>query len=670
MHPHWGGVIAFLIALAESIAILGLIIPGSIAMSAIGILVGSHVLPAITTMVWAMAGAFIGDISSYWFGHHYRSKIRKMWPFCKMPSWLDRGENFFASHGGKGIFIGRFIGPIRPILPLIAGTMAMPALRFHIVDFLSAILWAPAYMLPGILIGAASLALPPEAASRLIIYLVVSFIILGLLFWLFKKLFFFILHTVKRLFITIWQIIISNKNCPRFAYFFQVDPNPNDPSQLVIFTFFLLSLIAFIIITIGAVQISVFASFNMAIFHFFRSIYHPNVQHIMIAITLWFDPKVMGVLWLAVLAYFLWKKEWLNFTYWAFIGCAAIGFIGLFKHVIHSPRPFSLVHGPHSNSYLSGHVTLSAVILSFLTILLCYRRNRTTHWLAFGIVILLLLLCSMSRLYLGLHWASDVIGSYFFAITLLLAATFFYRRQLHPPISAKILLPLALFITFIAWGCVFWKDYDRMVVDYRPQQSFTTTTVTEWWQSGLRGHPLYRINRFGKPVQTMNIEWLGDINTIKQTLTQQGWKIKPNNAWLSTINYLGMKDHSKMLPLLPVVNQGRQPILTMTTLVGNPQKLLILRLWPSDVTVSDADEKIWIGTLNYQRNLKHPYHLLEYAPFLSVLPTSSVFSNYLQGYHYKTLYFPEYPPLNNNLDRDWDGHVLLICSNLFLEAAN
>jgi hypothetical protein len=99
----------------------------------------------------------------------------------------------------------------------------------------------------------------------------------------------------------------------------------------------------------------------------------------------------------------------------------------------------------------------------------------------------------------------------------------------------------------------------------------------------------------------MNIEWLGDINTIKQTLTQQGWKIKPNNAWLSTINYLGMKDHSKMLPLLPVVNQGRQPILTMTTLVGNPQKLLILRLWPSDVTVSDADEKIWIGTLNYQR---------------------------------------------------------------------
>ena len=669
MHPHWGGIMAFLIALAESIAILGLIIPGSIAMSAIGILVGSHVLPLVTTMIWAMAGAFIGDISSYWFGHHYRNKIRGMWPFRKMPSWLDRGESFFASHGGKGIFIGRFIGPIRPILPLIAGTMAMPALRFHIVDFLSAILWAPVYMLPGILIGAASLALPPEAASRLIIYLVVTLIILGLLFWLFKKIFFIILQAANRLFINTWQIITRNKSNSRFAYFFQANPDPNDPSQLIIAIFFVLSLIAFIVITIGATQISNFVPFNIAVFNFFRSIYHPNIQHIMVVITLWFDPKAMSALWLAVLAYFLWRKEWLNFTYWLFVGCLAIGFVGLFKHSIHSPRPFGLMHGPNDGSYLSGHVTLSAIILGFLTFMLCYRRSRTTHWLAFGLVVLLLFLCSVSRLYLGLHWASDIIGSYFFAITFLLAVTFLYRRKVSTSLSAKVLLPLALSISFISWGLLLWKDYTHLTFDYSPRRFFITTTVAEWWQSGLQGHPLYRINRFGKPVQTMNIEWLGDISTIKQTLAEQGWQIKPNSAWLSTLNYLGVKDHSKMLPLLPVVNEGRKPILTMTTLVGHPQKLLILRLWSSNVIVADADEKIWIGTLNYQHNLNHQHHSLEYVPFLTVMPTSAVFSKYLQGYRYKTLYFPEYPPIDKH-DQDWDGHVLLICPSLFLEVGN
>ena len=76
LNPQWGGLLAFLFSFAESIAIIGLIVPGSLIMTAIGILIGSGVLPLGQTLLWAIAGAVAGDLISYWFGYHYRENIR------------------------------------------------------------------------------------------------------------------------------------------------------------------------------------------------------------------------------------------------------------------------------------------------------------------------------------------------------------------------------------------------------------------------------------------------------------------------------------------------------------------------------------------------------------------------------------------------------------------
>jgi undecaprenyl-diphosphatase len=69
---------------------------------------------------------------------------------------LEKGEYFFEKYGLLSIVIGRFLGPIRPIMPLAAGTMHMPAIQFYSVNFLSAIAWAPAYILPGFIAGSAT----------------------------------------------------------------------------------------------------------------------------------------------------------------------------------------------------------------------------------------------------------------------------------------------------------------------------------------------------------------------------------------------------------------------------------------------------------------------------------------------------------------------------------
>lgn len=148
-NPHWAGFTVFALSLSESLAVVGLFIPGLIVMGVVGGLVSAGVLEMIPTLLWAIAGAIAGDSISYYLGRHFKHHLPYYWPFRRYPKWLDRGKDFFLRHGGKSIIIGRFVGPVRPFIPVVAGMMAMTPKQFLFANVLSAIIWAPIYMLPG-----------------------------------------------------------------------------------------------------------------------------------------------------------------------------------------------------------------------------------------------------------------------------------------------------------------------------------------------------------------------------------------------------------------------------------------------------------------------------------------------------------------------------------------
>jgi len=155
-HPEHAGWVIFLIALAESLAIVGVLVPGVIILVGAGTLIGSGVLDFWSMTAWAIAGAIIGDALSYWLGHHFEY-LTKRWRWFRLhPDHLEKGVSFFEKYGDISIVLGRFFGPIRAIVPLIAGMMRMPPKRFYLANVLSAIAWAPAYLAPGILLGQAA----------------------------------------------------------------------------------------------------------------------------------------------------------------------------------------------------------------------------------------------------------------------------------------------------------------------------------------------------------------------------------------------------------------------------------------------------------------------------------------------------------------------------------
>lgn len=149
-NPSWAGLGIFLLSASESLAVIGLFIPAAPLMIAIGGLVGAGALDLTSTMIWAILGAIAGDFASYILGFYFKERLNNMWPFSRHPNWLQKGKNFFIQHGGKSIVFGRFVGPVRPFVPVVAGMLSMPPRLFIITNVISALLWAPVYILPGL----------------------------------------------------------------------------------------------------------------------------------------------------------------------------------------------------------------------------------------------------------------------------------------------------------------------------------------------------------------------------------------------------------------------------------------------------------------------------------------------------------------------------------------
>lgn len=165
-HAAWAGPAVFLVAFLESLVLVGLIMPGALLMFGFGALVGSGHLDYWPIMLWATAGAITGDSLSYMLGRWFGPGVWS-WAFFQHRPWLlQRSVDFFQRHGGKSIVLGRFVGPLRPVVPMVAGMMGMSAVRFLTINVLSAFVWAPAYLLPGQVL-AASVSLAAAVAARL-----------------------------------------------------------------------------------------------------------------------------------------------------------------------------------------------------------------------------------------------------------------------------------------------------------------------------------------------------------------------------------------------------------------------------------------------------------------------------------------------------------------------
>ncbi len=142
-----------LMCFGESFAFLSLVVPGWAFMLAAGALVANGTLHWLPVVLAGALGAALGDAISYWIGLKFKHVVPRLWPFTRHPDWLDRGHAFFLRWGVASVFLGRFFGPVRAVIPLAAGMMEMPARPFWIANVTSAFLSAALWTAQGAVVG-------------------------------------------------------------------------------------------------------------------------------------------------------------------------------------------------------------------------------------------------------------------------------------------------------------------------------------------------------------------------------------------------------------------------------------------------------------------------------------------------------------------------------------
>ncbi len=180
-HQAWAGLVVFLMALGESLFMIGILLPATFLLFVIGGLVGNGTLPWLPIVTWGFVGAVIGDALSYWLGCWVGPKVLR-WHYLKSHrKHVARARLFFYRYGFLAVLIGRFLGPVRSVIPTVAGAMGMPQARFQLANVLSAAAWMPALLAPGYL--AAISVDAAKHAQHSTLYSAIALCVIAIVIW-------------------------------------------------------------------------------------------------------------------------------------------------------------------------------------------------------------------------------------------------------------------------------------------------------------------------------------------------------------------------------------------------------------------------------------------------------------------------------------------------------
>lgn len=617
-HPNAAVFITFFIAFTESLAIIGSIIPGSVTMTAIGILAGSGVLRIDLTFIAASLGAIVGDGVSYLLGYYFRGRLSTIWPFSRYPNILCYGQIYFEKHGGKSVLIGRFVGPLRSIIPVIAGMMEMPKMRFLITNVVSGIAWGFLYVTPGILIGAASHELSPERATQLVLLILISLIGIWLLSLGLKALFLHFRFWFETKLDKLWSNILT---IPYVRVIFHMITPDNEihhyRSALLFFSFFFSLLMLYFLSEIHCEEDILFLinqpihlclqSIRTHAFDLFFALAHQMMTFIpVIALSVF------------MVLYALIREDKKGCFLWISMMLVSLFMINLYQHFLHSTviKPAGILENKIDFSFPFSSLSLATA--TFIA-LLCHNywapHSASRKFLSF-LLLSSLFFGSFSYVYLGDLWFTDLLAAFFMGTTLSLSYWIIFRKT-HPlrQLSSLFfsLLGSLIFILSTSFSC-----YLHLTQTIQNHQIYFTQHVLSpefWWHQEKPVLPVYSRNRVGKIISVFNIQYVGELKELRQALEKIGWKKQKSSLFHIVLKQVEGHAHIEN-PLLSSVYLHQKPTLTMIYHSPHATTSLRLQLWRSNYYVQSFDQPIWLGHVQLMnRSLNHALYAQDPAIF-------------------------------------------------------
>ncbi len=598
-HPNWAGLVVLIVSALESFLVVGLFVPGSVVMFGIGAMIAAGHMELLPTLAWAALGAVIGDGTSYLIGRFYHQRLRVIWPFRKYPHMIARGVDFFHKHGGKSIILARFVGPVRPLVPAVAGMLDMPAGRFFMVNVLSALVWAPAYILPGMLFGA-SLALAAEVAGRLALLLVIMLVLLWASWWLVIRVARTFRAHAQSLQTGILEWSQRHRHIQPLAAALLDPEHPEARGMTVLTVLLIVASSVFVLVPRHLGTDSLVGNLDLYLFHWLQTLRSPFGDRLLVMVTELGDGRLLYSFTVLLSLWLLWRKRWRAAMHWL----VAVGCVGLLTQALKAgtavSRPPLLDTSVLSYSFPSGHASLSVAVFGFLAVLMARELRSHWHWIPYTLAVFLVVAIGFSRLYLGAHWLSDVLAGWSLGLAWVALMGIAYRQHPAPPIAMRSFAPLSLVALVAGAGLHSNAQLNRDLAFYRPGTPTPAPLARiDWLRNDWASLPAYRDDLEGQRHHPLNVQWMSAAADIEAGLATAGWR-RPRIAGAATLIELFNSDAGiRDFPVLPQVHQGETEQIVLVRDLEDPFRLLALRLWKTRYREARQNTPLWIGNTSY-----------------------------------------------------------------------
>ncbi|MGM0614790.1 MAG: bifunctional DedA family/phosphatase PAP2 family protein [Pseudomonadota bacterium] len=438
-----------IIALLESLALVGLLVPGVVLITAASSLAGHQEIAVSWMLAAAFIGAISGDLISFRLGYWENGRVLKRWPLSQHPDWVVRGQVFFARYGAYSVFIGRFIGPVRPIIPLVAGMMRMSPVTFLYANIASALLWAPAYTLPGYWLGHTwqqRLAMP--AGLEMALFTLAASIVLLAVFFSWGR-----LQAGRQGVVYRWSLLAVKRlpllRRPWLAMSQHGDVPIATLLLLVLSVGGLSAWTLWVMIQQGPTPLDVSAQ---RLFDWLRNDTLMALSSILARVGDLYGLCALLAPWGI---WMLVKHCWALLGHWlaAILGIALLNSLG--KALIGRERPFATEQLADSMAYPSAHTSSAVVIIGLAAAFGAARLERSQRVWMYWAAIVIVLPTTLSHLVLGVHWLTDLVGGALLGLIVCALVRLSWQQRPHLeaglPWQWLILASGVLLIARMAW---------------------------------------------------------------------------------------------------------------------------------------------------------------------------------------------------------------------------